>query len=161
MKWVQGKGTFRAEATRRERNKDNSAVERTGDFFQQLASPIVHVVNSTANSWTRVELEWDDFMHWCADPIHASSLPPYHWRVYLPHHTEQENGSKRCRSALRLLCSQRLQHNMGSTTETQPAGRKQRLARFIGHRRARYHSRAYTTARSVLTAAFKVFPFEA
>ena len=93
-KWTRGKDTLRAEATKHERNKHNSAIERTKEFFRQLARPFIHVARSLANSWSRVELEWDDFTHWCRDPVHASSLPPYHWRVYLPHVAEQGKGSK-------------------------------------------------------------------
>ena len=104
IKWAQGKGTFRAEANKQERNKENSAVERTGAFFHQLARPFVHVAKSITTSWSRVVLEWDDYMHWCNDPVHASSLPPYHWRVYLPHRAEagkisQGKGPHRLRDA--------------------------------------------------------------
>ena len=101
MKWTRGKATLRAEATKQERNKHNSAIERTREFFRQLARPFVHVAKSIANSWSRVELEWDDFLHWCKDPVHASSLPPYHWRVYLPH-TEKQGRRWRSKKVHRV-----------------------------------------------------------
>lgn len=72
------KAGLRAESTRADPNKDNSAIEDLKDFFKQCMIPLKHVGRSMYHAGHRIVLEWRDFRAWHKDPIERSQQPPMH-----------------------------------------------------------------------------------
>lgn len=78
VKWIFGKAELRAEPTRAERNKNNSAIEDLKGFFKQCMRPLKHVWRSVCHACHRIVLEWRDFRAWHKDPIERLQQPPTH-----------------------------------------------------------------------------------